>query len=406
MYNELSERSLTVEPLISTYMYIGNSGINIYAKTNNDLALDEIYISDYIAYKYKFNLGDILNIEDKEYKVSKIIPTEFEKYKDIILSDNLNLKVIKDNIINFNLKYIVLNYQNIKSTELRLSCSNFCLNNNLTKNQSNFVSIKRANEYNRNLENNKIIITSRFARNNNINSLDKKFYFKNIRELKFNDYFDDVVCLYDYYKDGFVIKDIVEDESCDYIISDELYDNIINDYDLYERPAFYHVKNNEKLKDLNYEFKEFNMDVFKQKQEELDKIKPVLIMSITIITFILLLFDLIYIYNFIEKNKRNIGLFKAFGYNNKTIKKCFSKFFIINELIIFILSLILYTICYFNFENMQKNSMYYNKIWMDKYNVIVFVLLIAFILMFEIVRRISFLLVYKKNPIYLLKKNK
>ena len=229
-------------------------------------------------------------------------------------------------------------------------------------------------------------------------------YFKNLRDKKYNDYYDDIITLHDYYQYGFYIKDIIDETGFDYLIDNEKFLKIKSDYKLYEKPEFYLAKNYDVTKNEGFEVIDYNLDNIRINYEGVVKFKPIFYTLLIIFTFSTILANYSFILQLISKNINNIGLLKSVGYNNKEINKIFGN--IVKKYIIItcILSVILY-LAIFGYVEIQKyNSMYYNAFYHDSLSLNPFVSLCVFICSIILLCFLFLRNVNKKEPIQLIKK--
>lgn len=405
-YNKLAENGNEITPVYNDFIYLNTQGVNVNIIEDDSLLDNELAISDYFSEKNNLNVSDIINYENKDYVISKVFETEYTKYKKIINSNDIKYISIIDEFKNYRINYIKIKEINLNDRAISLSNSNFMLNNDLKQNLAYKTLIESNIDTKFNLNDNEICISKQFANQYGLDEsiLNKKLYFKNLRDKKYNDYYDDIITLHDYYQDGFYIKDIIDETGFDYLIDNEKFLKIKSDYKLYEKPEFYLAKNYDVTKNEGFEVIDYNLDNIRINYEGVVKFKPIFYTLLIIFTFSTILANYSFILQLISKNINNIGLLKSVGYNNKEINKIFGN--IVKKYIIItcILSVILY-LAIFGYVEIQKyNSMYYNAFYHDSLSLNPFVSLCVFICSIILLCFLFLRNVNKKEPIQLIKK--
>lgn len=405
MYNELINNDLVVNPIVCEYLQVNDQSVLTNVMYDNILELDKIEVSDYYALMNNLMINDYVTINNKQYQISNIFDTEYEKYIDIIYSNDNNISNIRNNIIDYHINYIKINYSNLMTDSINIAFSNFVLTS-FNKYSNTYSKISSDESIENTLALNEIIVSKSFASKYNISndSIGKSFKFIDIRDDKYNNYYDNEISLNDYYQDGFIIKDIVDNFEADYYVSSEIFNQIVTDYDYYKRPKFYLVKNNDNLKNMkDYKFNEININNIYLKEEGFKETKMYL--NIIFYTFLILIiiYNLMYINQVLLSQKKSIGLFKSFGFNNRDIKRIYNRYLITNNILILLFSSIVYNIIYLIYESIEKSKMLFNQTFLDSYSYIVYVVLLIYIIISLIIIYILYKKIDREEPINLMR---
>lgn len=404
MYNDLVSSDLDVSPLIYSEIQKSNSTVSTYIMYDNTLDTNSIEVSDYFAVKNNLKVNDKISFNNKEYKISNIFETDYKNYIDIIYSTDSRLSNVKTNIYH-NINFVKLNYSNLKSDSLNIPFSNFT-QTSFKKYSNTYTTINSSKSINKELNDNEIIVSKSFANRYNLSneSIGKTYQFIDIRNEKYNNYYDNYISLYDFYSNGFIVKDIVDDSNSDYFVSDNVFEKIIYEYDLYSRPSFYLVKNSENLKNINsYKFDEVNMSNIYIKGESFSNFRIYLNIIFVALIILISIYNVMYTSQLITKNIHSIGIFKSFGFENHDIKRIYNRYLLLSNLLIIIFGSLIYNLIYFIFENIQKDKMIYNQVIQDKYSLLVYIILIGFILLSSFIRFILYRKIDKEEPIVLMR---
>lgn len=405
MYNDLISNDLEVNPLINEYVTINDLSIYTNIMYDDTIALNSVEVSDYYAIKNNVKVNDTVIIQNKEYQVSNIFSTDYNKYIDIVSQRDNKISLIKNNIINYHINYIKLNYLNLKSNSLNLPFSNFTLTS-FNKYSSTYTTILSSFTINQSLNDNEIIISKSFANRYKLSndSIGKLYNFIDIRADKYNNYYDNEIALNDYFPNGFIVKDIVEDLNADYYVSNNIFDQITLDYDYYSRPSYYLIKNDNNLNNINgYKFDEININTMYNKEESFNETRILLNVLILSFTLLLIVYNIMYISQILSNSLKSIGLFKSFGFEYKEIKKIYNMYFFRSNISIVLFSSLVYNIIYLIYENIQKDEMLYNKVFIDNYSYIVYIVLLIFIIISILIRIILYKKIKKIEPIDLIR---
>ena len=256
------------------------------------------------------------------------------------------------------------------------------------------------------LEKNEIILSTNYALSNSfdLSIIGTHHNFMDIRDEFYKNYYDNVVSLYDNYKEGFIVKDIDESNSYDYLISEEVFDNLVYEYDYYQRPSYYHIEASEKIKNItDYKIKEENIESFYNTQQGLDSIRIYAIIILSIFMVIIILNNYLSLNQFINKNVKSIGIFKSFGYTNEDIRKTYNWYYFIHSLSIVCISIIGFSILYVIIEQKEKNDMLYNQIIPENYPFISLLVLALNLIIFSFFKYLIFRKINSKDPIILIR---
>ena len=404
LYNDISNLELEISPMTYSNLKYDNKNISSYLKYDNDINLNEVEITDYLSYRYDLKINDIIDINDKKYTITNVIDTIYPKYKDIINSTSTEYSTVKSNLIE-HINYIKINYSNIKSTQISIPFSNFTITS-FSKAAKTESKISNAHDINLSLEENEIVISEEFAKKNNITLSDvgKKFNFLNIRDEKYNNYYDNYVCLNDYYLNGFILKNIIEDDTSDFYVSNKIFDNLIFDYDYYYKPMFYLVEYDENIKSLTkYYISEDNIMTFYMREQSFRDMKVYIIIFLVIFLVITFLYFLVNTNQFFSFNKQNIGIFKSLGFTNGDLIKIYLSYDFNYTLSVLITSTFFYNLVYFAYELKQKDKMKINQMIQDKYYFSIYSILILYVLVALFIKYIYFKKITKEKPINLVR---
>lgn len=405
MYNDLTSNDLEVNPIINEYVNINDSSIFTNIMYDVNVEINSVEVSDYYALKNNLKVNDKVTIQNREYQVSNIFSTDYNKYIDIVSQRDNNLSLIKNNIINYHINYIKLNYLNLKSNSLYLPFSNFTLTA-FNKYSNTYTSILSSATINQSLNDNEIIISKSFANRYNLSndSIGKMYTFKDIRADKYNNYYDNEIALNEYFPNGFIVKNIVEDLNADYYISNNVFDQIILDYDYYSRPSYYLIKNDNNLNNINnYKFDEININTMYNKEKSFNETRILLNILVLSFTLLLIVYNIMYISQILSNSLKSIGLFKSFGFEYKEIKKIYNMYFIRSNVSIVLFSSLIYNIIYLIYEIIQKDKMLYNKVFIDNYSCIVYIVLLIFIIISILIRINLYKKIKRLEPIDLIR---
>ncbi len=403
-YNDLVSNNLNVKPVINENVIYNDYSINTNVIIDTEIDSSSCQISDYFSYKNKISLNDTLYFNNKAYVVDKIIETDYNKYKYIFESSNIKYNQLKSELLQ-HINFVKINYQNIKSNTLIIPFSNFTISA-FQKYSNSYCSLSANKDLN--ISSNEIIISKKFALENGIEQSDlgKTYYFKNIRDKKYNNFYDDQVNMYDYYNNGFVLKDIIDDNNSDFYLNYEIFEQITFDYDYYTRPSFYLVDNSSNLLNLNYyKFEESNISSFYLKGLSFDENKAYLIIIFISFVMLLCIYYLMNLNQSYNKYKKNFGLFLSFGYDNTDISKIYLYHSVISNCLISLISIIFYNFIYFIYEDIQKYKMIYNPMFQDKYKFIVYIIILLNFILHLLISTIKILKFLRKKPINLIHNN-
>ena len=405
LYNDLINNDLEVKPIIKSKILLNEKKIDVSIMYDNNIDLNNIEVSDYFAEINNVKINDIINLNNNDYIVSNIFETDYLKYINILHSTDTRLRSEKEFLLDYQINYIKINYDNLKTNDLSVNFADFTVINSFNKSKNNYINIKPASLYNYSLNNNEIIISKKFAQNHNLNenNIGEVFNFYDIKQDKFNNYFDNIVSLKKYYQNGFIIKDIKEINEVDYLINDDIYNSLVFDYDYYQRPNYYLIKSSKNLINTNYKIFEPNISTFYLRNENYKNSYWIYLTMLIIVSILILIFIISSINQHLSKNLQNIGLFKSLGFENSDIKKIHLLYFLIQNILIVFITVCLFTVVYMLFETKLKNYMLYNAIISNAFPFNSLWFIVIYLVIHSLIIFLNFKNINKKEPIVLIR---
>lgn len=378
------------------------SNFNLIIEGTLPESVREVVITDYVAKELNVDIGEEIQYQDYNLKVSGIIKTDYIEYQ---LDRKLNYGS-DDEFFQFKCKY---SYFTIYAKKGLLYENN---KSSLTIQYADFFGSKKDSVYfNSFLEigniigisddelikgrlpqnNNEIVVSNDFVNNHSLEVNDViggEYFFKNIHEDIYNNYYSDYQNMYDYFKDGVLIVGIIdaekEDSTKDIYISEKIWTNILHDYYEYYYTDVLLMPQQEEYKkivsladEMEIMFDEPAINNIVWFDMTIQKLEIVLLMILIVVLILNLILIGTFVNISINENKRNIGVLRSLGV---PISECM-QIFSIEFYIIYIFSICLATMSILliigfvnNFYSQGLGEVKYDII---KFNVIVYIVVIS-----------------------------
>ena len=386
--------------------------INAYVIYDN-VESGKIEVSDYIAYKYDINLGDELDLEGKKFVVSNVFNTDYKKYSQVIYSYDDELSNARDYFNRYNINYVKININDLISYDkIEINYSNIFYSSKIKSYSLYKEILMSSSKIDKELERNEIILTTKFLNESSKTKEDvinKLFNFMDLYNDSFNGYYDDKISLYEYYKNGVYIKDVIVDDNASYYLNNEVYKEIVNDYYKYIDINHYYIPYSTNLDgfsfaiDSKFTIYEPNINWLYNNSNAINELRIYLIIAILFFIGLTSLLLVANINSIVKVQKKNIGIFKAQGVKNIDISKIFILHIILNVFICIFLSIVFYTAIYFIYRYKMENIMSYNTYYSIEYNCFFMLYFIAFLFLNIILMFINLKSQYNKRPINLIR---
>ena len=313
--------------------------------------LNEVIITDYIAKRMNKKVGDIIQYQNVDLKITGVIQTDYIEYQ-------LDRKLIygsDDNFFQFNCEYVyfviyakneLLSYCQNNKTFLNIPYSDFLYEKKDSLYFNSFLDVGNVKEISENEivegrfpeSENEIVVSLAYLQKHSMEIeevYDDKYFFKDIHDASYNEYYTDCQNMNSYYKEGVKIVGIVEnkmgDVAKDIYVHQSVWDKIIRDYYkyYYTRPILFPQQEEyEDIVDMASSMEIFfdepatnNIVMFDKTIKKIEMILAIILTIVMTINFVLIA---TFVGISIGENKKSIGVLRSLGVRISECMQIFS----------------------------------------------------------------------------------